>query len=154
MEDYEEYNDDYNENVENMFGQERNVYERVGIRGDVNVDIDMIGMDKKKPSQKTPLERFIESVNAITLQILNEKKMLSQGDLKIILETITSLNTPEYKNPTGYVLGYMASNGGFNMVGEKIFDLFDLLEFLEDKSVKPEDVIRYARLWLKIKGNL
>lgn len=47
MEDYEEYNDDYNENVENMFGQERNVYERVGMRGDVNVDIDMIGMDKK-----------------------------------------------------------------------------------------------------------
>ena len=154
MEDYEEYNDDYNENVENMFGQERNVYERVGMRGDVNVDIDMIGMDKKKPSQKTPLERFIESVNAITLQIMNEKKMLSQGDLKIILETITSLKKPEYKNPTGYVLGYMDSNGGFNMVGEKIFDLFDLLEFLEDKSVKPEDVIRYARLWLKIKGNL
>jgi hypothetical protein len=153
MEDYEEYNDDYNENVENMFGDERNVYERVGMRGDINVDIDMIGMEKKK-SQKTPLERFIESVNAITLQIINEKNMLSQGDLKIILETITSLNKPEYKNPTGYVLGYMASNGGFNMVGEKIFDIFDLLEFLEDKSVKPEDVIRYARLWLKIKDNL
>jgi len=154
MEDYEDEYYEEDDNMENRFEHERNVYERVGFRGDINlVDINQEGLDKKK-SQKTPLERFIESVNAITLSLINDKNVLSYDDLKIILESINLINKPEYKNPTGYILGYMVSNGGFKMVGEKIFDIFDLLEFLEDKSVKPEDIIRYARLWLKIKGNL
>ena len=149
MEDYEEDNEENNDNMENMFGQERNVYERVGIRGDI--DIELGGGLEKKKSQKTPLERFIETVNAITLQIINEKNMLTQGDLKIILESISLVNKPEYKNPTAYVLGYMASNGGFNMIGEKIFDIFELLEFVQDKTVNPEDIIRYSRLWINLK---
>jgi hypothetical protein len=108
MEDYEEYNDDYNENVENMFGQERNVYERVGMRGDINVDIDMIGMEKKK-SQKTPLERFIESVNAISLNLISTENIIDQIDRKILLESIKNLEKPEYKNATGYIFGYIVT---------------------------------------------
>ena len=67
-------------------------------------------LDKKNKLKKTPLERFYETVNAISRQLLELHK-ISDGDIKFILENIARLYQPDYKNATGYILGYIVSGG-------------------------------------------
>ena len=60
--DFDDYNDYEEEHVQE-FRVERNAFERAGIRNDIDVEIEDI--EKKSRTKKTPLERFVESVNAI-----------------------------------------------------------------------------------------
>ncbi len=134
---------------EQEFGQERNVFERVGIRNDL-IDIDI---DKKKSrTQKTPIERFVENVNAIALDLMNSLNIISEGDIKIILESIRLIENPEYKNPSAYILGYIATNGGNKIEKRSLKETFEIIEEgkIEDSSVTQPDVIRYCRLWLNL----
>jgi len=159
MEDYEE--DEYNEynEYENQFEEETenigmeaevNAFERMGVRTEFNMPF-MDNLDKKNKLKKTPLERFYESVNGISLQLL-EKNKLSQGDVTYILESIVKLDKPEYKNATGYILGYIVSGGGNKINKKKLLEVIELLtDFLEDKSVQAPDIIRYSRLWINLK---
>lgn len=149
MDDYEPYED--NDIAGGIEVQERNVFERVGLRHDVDIDID----PEKKRTQKTPIERFIEFTNAIAFDIVSKnKKLLNEQDIKIILQSISMMSRPEIKNPTAYILGYIATQGGNEINKDKLLATFDMLENLEDKSVQPPDVIRYSRLWLSFYNNL
>ena len=142
---YEE--DDYVQEQE--FGQERNVFERVGIRNDfIDIDIDR----KKSRTQKTPIERFVENTNAISLDLMNSLNILSDADIKIILESIRLVDNPEYKNPTGFILGYFATNGGNKIDKKKLKKTFDIIEDekIVDTTVSQADVVRYCRLWLNL----
>ncbi len=143
---YEE--DDYVQEKE--FGQERNVFERVGIRNDF---MDIYVDKKKSRTQKTPIERFIENVNAIALDLMNSLNIISDLDVKIILESISSVDNPEYKNPTGFILGYFATNGGVKINKKNLKKTFDIIEEekIMDNSISQPDIIRYCRLWLNLR---
>ena len=153
--EYNEYENQFEEEGENEnenigMGPEVNAFERMGVRNDFNMPF-MDNLDKKNKLKKTPLERFYESVNAICQKLLDKNK-LSQGDIKFILESIGKIDKPEYKNATGYILGYIVSGGGNKINKKKLLEAIDLSsDFLEDKSVQAPDIIRYSRLWINLK---
>ena len=145
---YDNYDEDYEK--EDIIQEEVNAFERVGGRNNFDL-LDTENIDKKNKLKKTPLERFYETVNGVSQKLLEENK-LSEGDIKIILQTIGLLDKPEYKNATGYILGYIVSGGGLSNINKtKLFGAIELVEnVLEDKSVQPPDIIRYARLWMNL----
>jgi hypothetical protein len=146
--EYNQYEEDY-ENEDNIQMEgEVNAFERVGLRNDFNM-IDLENLDKKNKLKKTPLERFYETTNAICQQLFDKNK-LSEIDIKNILENIGKIDKPEYKNATGYILGYIVSNGGNKIIKKKLLDSEDILDNLEDKSVQIPDIIRYSRLWMNL----
>jgi hypothetical protein len=151
----EDFDDDYDydyDDPDKELREERNVFERVGFRDDID-ELDYFNMDEKKSrTKKTPLERFVESVNGITLDLMS-KDILRDGDRKIILQNIQKIDRPAYKNPTGYILGYIVTGGGGDINKIQLSRMVNLIqkELLEDKSVQPPDILRYARLWQNIK---
>ena len=144
--DFDDYNDYEEEHVQE-FRDERNAFERAGIRNDIDVEIEDI--EKKSRTKKTPLERFVESVNAISLDLINRENILDENDRKYILESIKNVDKPEYKNATGYIFGYIVTNGGNQINKLKLSKLVSLIQknLISDNSLQPPDIIRYARLW-------
>ena len=74
----------------------------------------------------------------ITLEIIVEQ------DIQIMLEKAKKLNYVNFKNPSAYILGYIATKGGkeltkiqFNYVKNTI------LSKIIDTSINPEDILRY-----------
>lgn len=147
--DFEDY-DDYNEEPVQEFRDERNAFERAGFRNDLDINIEDI--ERKSRTKKTPLERFIESVNAISLNLISTENIIDQNDRKILLESIKNLEKPDYKNATGYIFGYIVTKGGNEINKLKLSKLVSLLRknLIEDKSIQPPDIIRYGRLWQNI----
>lgn len=147
-----DFDDDdyYNEEPMQEFRDERNAFERAGIRNDVDIDIEDI--EKKSRTKKSPLERFIESVNAISLDLIARENILDETDKKILLENIKNLEKPEYKNATGYIFGYIVTNGGNEIDRLKLSKLVSIIQknLIEDTSVQAPDIIRYGRLWQNI----
>ncbi len=148
--DFDDYDDDYNEEPMQEFRDERNAFERAGIRNDVDIEIEDI--EEKSRTKKSPIERFIESVNAISLDIISRENILDENDRKILLEYIKKLEKPEYKNATGYIFGYIVTNGGNEIDKLKLSKLVRLIQrnLIADSSVQPPDIIRYGRLWQNI----
>ena len=95
---FEDEDDDYDN--DNPFGDEVNVYERVGFG--------RIG-DTKETKLKTPLDKFISKVEAIALDLGLE------NDITDMTNFAEKVKKPEYKNVTAYVLGYIASAGGYRI---------------------------------------
>lgn len=110
-------------------------------------------------------EQFYTIVNAS----FNELKNLGipfiseEINLEIIIEKIYKLDKPGYKNGPSFILGYYASNNGTSMNKNNIDIIFDYLPAINNLSdkyhvpifnIKKQDVLRYARLWLKINKNL
>jgi len=110
--------------------------------------MDVFGMNKKFDAKG----HFKETVNAIVQQLKEDKIRLSGNDLEQLIDRIdTSLKEPQYKNATAYVLGYIASEGGREINRKNVSQVFKtILKTVSDKSVKEEDVLRYARLWYNI----
>jgi hypothetical protein len=94
---------------------------------------------------------FKETVNAIAQQLREDGFRLSNDDITQLIENVEKLNNPQYKNPTAYLLGYVASSGGRVIDKKTVNNVFNnLLKTVSDKSVKNEDVLRYARLWYNL----
>jgi hypothetical protein len=130
--------------------------ERVNMRNDIDIDMYINTPQNKAFMSKN--EKFVKSVYAISLDIMNNTKLIFKGDLEIILGNINNLNKPEHKNATGFVLGYIVTNGGKMIDKERLKNVFKLLNYkkgpgkyvMEDDSVFEADVIRYSRLWLTL----
>ena len=127
----------------NIFGDEYNVSERTGTYYDDN---------KKYKKFQDPIERFKSNINAISIDLINYYPDIHNNDINFMINTVSRLNKPEYKNASAYVLGYLAiKNSGNKLNKTIIFKIFDkCLPYIQDKSVKKADIIRYARLWLSI----
>ena len=132
---------------------EFNVYNRVGA-STTRTNI-IIGDNGRIDRLLTnPLDIFQSYVESISRDLISEGiREISERDINTMLEISNKLMYPKYKNPSAYVLGYIASNGGreitktnFNYVKNKIL----AKQLLEDKSVLEPDVLRYARLWLSL----
>lgn len=129
-----------------MYAAEVSAFERAAPGGKL-AELITITTDEKK---LTPRERFYKNVDAISRRINSENVVrVSQHDIDTMLETATNVEDIQYRNPVGYVLGYLASGGGREMNRKKIMEIInDLLPKLDgDGGVEPPDVIRYARYW-------
>lgn len=107
--------------------------------------------DKSTRNIQDPVERFQSQVDGISRSLADNGASIAESDIARMLEKISSLNKVEYKNPTAYVLGYLASTRGTEITQSSTSNVFDkVLPSARDRSVKPEDVLRYARLWIKL----
>jgi hypothetical protein len=99
-----------------------------------------------------PRERFTLQVNAIYNALTaNGSISLTDGEIDIILNHIEKIPNAEYKNPTAYILGYMASVGSTRdkLNRKNIENVLKhvLPKIPNDSNIAEPDVIRYARLW-------
>lgn len=129
---------------EEEYVQEYNVYERVGLEGDM---LGEMGRGKEDPAFRDPTQRFYIFVDAISRQLKQQGIIvIAEGDIRHMLSKIETLQLPKYKNPTGYVLGYYVGNRG--TINKKKFDsIKGRLNELE-YPLQQADVIRYANLWI------
>uniref|UniRef100_A0A6C0CZN2 Uncharacterized protein n=1 Tax=viral metagenome TaxID=1070528 RepID=A0A6C0CZN2_9ZZZZ len=123
--------------------------ERVS-RGNI---LDNIVTDK---FDRNPYTDFVVRVNAISLDLNsfdNFTNKLKDSDIKEMIEYAANIHNIQYKNPTAYILGYIATNGGKNIDKKKVDYLIkNVLDITMDRSsVTPPDIIRYSRFWLNFK---
>jgi hypothetical protein len=125
-------------------------YTRVGV-GELGGTRAQTDIEKRiERRTKAPIDRFRDSVDAVA-RMLNgtEDTTISEGQISKMLDVSRRLDNVGRKNPTAFVLGYIASNGGHTIKPDVMRNVIDtLLVHVED--VAPEDVIRYARYWKTI----
>lgn len=140
------------------FKPEVDVYERVGLPGTMISAISgttmsgNLGELQKKINRmvQSPDDRFIIYVNAIFRKMISGDIInLSEPDLVNMLSKVKNIRNIEYKNPTAYILGYIASQGGNKKPLDKatVNKVLNILPKIDDISITPPDVIRYARYW-------
>ena len=102
-----------------------------------------------------PLERFQTFVDAIARSLDGQGIILpfngqsiGEKDIQIMLENAHKLKYIQFKNPTAYVLGYIASNNGTKITIKSVKYVIDnVLKLNLQGNIQPPDVLRYARLW-------
>jgi len=144
--------------------------------GSINTCWD-IGIDGEKKKIQTPLGRFCVSVDGFA-RGMGDVCNISDDDIRRLLDRSQRLNRVQYKNPTAFVLGFLATQGGTVSVNkeslrrtwqcycQKICNsktsscynscVQSSIGFNEDESrghglnniVQKPDIIRYARLWV------
>jgi hypothetical protein len=145
-EDEYDYSDEDEWKDELDFQPEVDVYERVGLPGERLAGIEKMD-DELGREILDPVERFTRQVNAISR---NPNIQLSEEDTDILLSKISNISNINYKNPTGYVLGYIATRGGRNLDKKSVTNIFKYILPKLQESVEQPDVIRYGRYWQKI----
>jgi copper chaperone CopZ len=128
---------------------------------------------EKRTKSQNPDIGFREKINTIcnyyiengiiSYKIKGRTIEFDENTIKEILKSVDYISNVQYKNPTAYILGFLASNGGISIEKETIKKIFNLVTDKEDEegnkiyakikegNVNPEDIIRYANLWIKIK---
>ena len=112
------------------------------------------GIDGKPLKLQTPLGRFCLRVDAIARNI-GEMCTFSvpENDIQILLAKSQELPRVEYKNPTAFVLGYLATRGGTRDINKRsLAQTWNCYRKTnadkKDESIREPDIIRYARLWI------
>ena len=124
------------------FGAERDAYNRVG-KGravDEYLDADLSELNGKKKIY-AGAERFLKRLDDCFRE-LEENHIMEEGDNEPILSLTKLASGLEYKNPLGFVLGYLAN--AKNMDSEYMTELSNLA-LCKDFAVHYFDIIRYAR---------
>lgn len=165
------YGGDEGEYGDNIYEEEREpemkadikAFERVGMGNVLGTEIDLKSLQGKKYNEiisnirkrgQSPYENFKIYVNAFSLKYIDEGKVeLSPQDITNMLNYISFLSNPEYKNPIAFILGYIASNGGKGMdkvTFKRADSALKKIVIDADLNITPPDIIRYAKLWKKL----
>lgn len=160
---YDEYGDDYFGEEEESFPEykaEMGAFERttMGRLGTKISAKDLKGKDVGElykilnKSSYDPRDRLALLVEAISLS-LNDRGILSINNdlIQDMIGYINLTKKPEDLNSVGYVLGYMATNGGRNMVKTQVKTVIDASKKILEGGITPPDVVRYARYWINLK---
>ena len=138
--------DDCDGEDEHIFETEYGAFERVGFTG-------LAGAAPKtrlERAEQDPYEKFSQSVDAISRDLKTKSGItITEADIEEMISKGANLDVVEHKNPTAYVLGFLATGGGGELTGELFNKTINkvLPHANEAASVFPPDVIRYARLW-------
>jgi hypothetical protein len=124
---------EYAEEGEDIIMAEINAYERAG--GGIT--------SYTLKSVKNPKEKY-----KFILVSLFEKMGLNitTHDKNEILQSVASRDDIIYKNPYGYILGYIGSRGGRGITRESIKQAFDSIGSTE--GIEEPDVVRYSVFWV------
>lgn len=144
--DYSE--NDYSEQGNNDYElkQEINIFDRIGGVGDLMITSDSITQD--------PSDHFKLKVNAIARNLIENRNVnLNENDITVLLDKVEKIKEKGFNigfiNPSAYILGYIASNGGTGIVLNNITKVFQNVLKLVDSVTEP-DVVRYARFWINL----
>lgn len=133
------YEDDYNYDYEESFGDERAAFERTGMGG-LESDI-----------KDTPEEYFERLVSIFLTNNLFSEYIL---DKDTVLKNIEKSSKVKYLNPYCYVFGYLClkfDRNSYIIDKENVKRSFSLLErgnqnqIQEIESIKTPDILRYAQ---------
>lgn len=96
-----------------------------------------------------PLERFRMYVDAVARNLNNwDEVNLSEENIEFMLIKAEKIPVINHKNPTAYVLAFIATNGGKNMNKNSFNHVVNkVLPRVTGGSVLPPDIIRYVKLW-------
>jgi hypothetical protein len=136
-----------------VYEAEIGAFERTGMGGRVGTALagGIIGDLQKKMMREmaSPEERFAQYVDAISRRLNGEDIVsISNPEIDTMLDKIPSIAAVRYKNPTAYILGFLASRGGRVMDRDKVVDIItNVLPLIGDSGVEGPDVVRYARYW-------
>lgn len=129
-------------------------YEHVGLPGEggtiIEGDSDTARAARFQEKQD-PILNFKKEMAAIARDLsgcpggFNDDTV--QNDIEEMKKMVNSVRNIQYLNPTGFVLGYIASSAGTRMDASVVKSTFKLLKYVQDTSVKSSDVVRYARYW-------
>ena len=76
---------------------------------------------------------------------------VSQDDVEIMISYAEYLKNIKAKNPTAFILGYIATKGDKDITKASFDNIkTNVMSKLRDTSVQLPDVIRYARLWSRL----
>jgi hypothetical protein len=126
----------------------------VGNYKDLDIYVDIIG-GKQNKLFRSDIEVFVQTVYNVGKELI-DAKVINEADLDNLLENMSRINKPQYKNATAYILGYIASGGGGDITknsAKKALKLITPGKYdyqVEDRSVDCAAIIRYARLWQNI----
>lgn len=140
----EEYKEDeYQQQFEDTFKDS----ERANIRPEYMKHNIMRQFDRK--------ENYNDILLAILMKFLEENE-ISENDINIINKSTTYVENMIYKNPYAYILGYISTKEGLNKLKKNINKIFvskgfAISEAILEGNIKPEDIIRYSRLWMNIR---
>jgi Family of unknown function (DUF5770) len=129
------------------FQMEAKAYERTGPSGKLAELLSGQTKDKRKES---PTDRFLIAVDAISREFeSNGIAKISDSDITKMLEKSQDISDIKYKNPTCWILGYLASSGGSSLDKKRVLKVIDdiLPQISKSDGVEAPDVIRYARFW-------
>jgi hypothetical protein len=94
-----------------------------------------------------PVERFKIHVGATSHSMTEDGLYdITIDDRNKMCRVSSHLDNVKYLNATAYILGYVATDGGRAINKKKLKEIFT--DKLKDDSVKPPDILRYARFWL------
>ena len=114
------------------------------------------GVDGQALKTQTPLGRFCLRVDAISRNINEACAGFSIPDeeIQVLLNKSQNLPRVEFKNPTAFVLGYLATRkGAIGITKTSLKNVWRCYGSVgginKDSSIREPDIIRYARLWVK-----
>ena len=139
---------EYNDNQGGNFQDEMGAYLRAG----GGTHIGLVGIEGKiDQATLDPLDRFKIIVDAKARNLKESSVYITEIDIGNLIQTASKLKHVYYKNPTAYLLGYIASSGGSNIIKKQFgYTIDKALPLIDDGSVFAPDVLRYARLWLEL----
>lgn len=97
---------------------------------------------------KTTEDKFKIIVDAVVNSL--QPDFIARSATNDLFMAADKLQYIKFKNPTAFVLGYIATNGGGKFTPAAVAKAYKALENVRDTSVQPPDVIRYGRLWLTL----
>ena len=113
------------------------------------------GVDGQPLKTQTPLGRFCLKVDAVSRNINSTCRFsLPDEQIQTLLDKSQELHRVEFKNPTAFVLGYLATGKGtIGITKTSLSNVWKCYESTDginkDLSIREPDIIRYARLWVK-----
>lgn len=109
-----------------------------------------LGVREHKESQD-PVQKFISFVRLVAKTMSSEGYInLTTQDIQFIVSQIDKIPTPEYKNPTGFVIGYwlVSSKSSYNAINRKRYNTIKQNLKNIEYPLEEKDIIRYARFWI------
>jgi len=144
----------YDYEPEQSMEMEQGAFERAGVGqllGTVIQEGGTVAETLKKAMKEIddPEERFKIFVNMISLHLRGEKIIsITDTNIRDMLENISRMSGIKYKNPTAYILAFLATNGGQYLDIARIKEFINILPNIPEdirRGVEPPDLVRYAR---------
>lgn len=133
---------------------EAKAFERVGPSGKLAELLSSPGViadiGKKGREAISPEDRFLINTDAMCRRLNSENVIkITEADITNMLESTVKVVGLKYKNYIGYILGYLASQGGTTLnVVQVGYVIKNVLPHVADEGgITPADVVRYARFW-------
>ena len=160
--DYTGYSSDEGEYIyeEPEMMPEMGAFQRAGGTGILGSKIDTSELKGKKMEEiakklsrisMSPEERLRIYVEAMSYKLADDKVVNVIKNIDEMLSYISNLSKPAYINPIGFIMGYVASNGGKDMDISRVKATIKSAEKLHNEGgFSPYDVLRYAKLWVNL----